>query len=228
MMAAAKTMDDLPHFRVSSMKPVESSEFAFELLGAFDRTSDVREGHCTLLVPGQNVLTASGGNLTIQDPAAGTALFQTSDESMPDVVGLDLTYVDDKWEPVHVWMVTVPTWRWTRTLFQAMDAIGRVVAGDGVTVLDGEEVTEWIQIKPAGKDSNLSRYYPVFPSGKPVLPPIGPDGVIIGGWTHAHCELCDAHVDAGMYGYLDSGEHWVCESCYARYVVNHDLSFMQL
>ena len=208
------------------MTPVTDGEHAFNLLGAFDRTSEVKEGHCAMLVPGQEVLTASGGNLNILDPALGTALFQTSDELMPEVAGVELSYVDDTWEPIHVWMVAVPTWKWTRTLFQAADAIGRVVDGAGVSLLDGEEVREWIQIKPVGKDSNLSRCYPVFPSGKPVLPPIGANGLIKGGWTHAHCEICDTHIDAENYGYVDAGEHWVCESCYARYVVNHDLSFM--
>jgi len=59
------------------------------------------------------------------------------------------------------------------------------------------------------------------------LPPIDSDGLIKGGWSHAHCELCNKHIEAETYGYADPGEHWVCEECHAKYVVNHDLSFIQ-
>jgi hypothetical protein len=227
MTAIAKTIDDLPHLRVSAIKRSETRETDFELSGVFDRPATVREGPCSLLVPGKDVLIALSGDLRFQDPAAGTALFQTSDESMPEVVGLDLTYVDTKWKPHHVWMVAEPRWKWNRTLFHAIDAIARIVEGNGVSVIDGEEVGKWIEIKENGKSNSLSRYYPVFPSGKTALLSIGPDGIIQGGWDHAHCELCDAHIDAENYGYLDLGEHWACEGCYTKYVVNHDLSFLQ-
>jgi hypothetical protein len=76
-----------------------------------------------------------------------------------------------------------------------------------------------------GEDSGLSRYYPVFPSGESSLR-IGPDGTIKGGWTHSRCELCNQHIDAGNCGYVDPSEHWVCESCYEKYVQAHNLAFM--
>jgi hypothetical protein len=145
---------------------------------------------------------------------------------MPEVAGSELTYVHRNWEPYHVWMVVEPEWKWNRMLFRPVDAIARVVAGSEASVMEGEEVSEWIEIKEKGKNSGLSRYYPVFPSGKSKLPPIEPDGIIRGGWDHAHCELCDAHIDAENYGYCDLSEHWVCEACYSKYVENHDLSFM--
>ena len=228
MTPAAKTIDDLPHFRVSAIKQSGTRETDFELSGVLDRTVGVNEGRCSLLLPGKDVLVALSGDLKFQDSTGRTALFQTSDESMPEVVGLDLLYLGAGWRPYQVWMVAEPSWKWNRTLFHAMDAISRVVEGNGVSVVDGEEVTKWIEIKKDTKDSGSSRYYPVFPSGKTTLPPIGLDGIIKGGWDHAHCELCDSHIDAEHYGYLDLGEHWVCEGCYSKYVVNHDLSFIQI
>jgi hypothetical protein len=227
MTSAAKTIDDLPHFRVSATNQSETYETDYELSGVFDRTAGVNEGQCSLLVSGKDVLIALSGDLKFQDAAAGTALFKTSDERMPEVVGLNLTYIDPMWEPHHVWMVSEPKWKWNRILFQAADAVTKIVEGNGVSIIDGEEVSKWIEVRKKGKGSRLSRYYPVFPSGKSTLPPIGSDGVIKCGWNHAHCELCDAHVVAGQYGYLDPGEHWVCEGCYSKYVVNHDLSFIQ-
>lgn len=226
MTAAAKTIDDLPRLQVSAMKQSQTCGIDYQLFGAFTRTAGVNEGQCSLLVPGKDVLIALSGNLRFQGAAAGIALFETSDERMPEVVGLSLTYVGPEWEPYHVWMVAEPKWKWSKTLFRAEDAVSKIVEGNGVSIVEGEEVGKWIEVKKKG-GSSLSRYYPVFPSGKTTLPPIGSDGIIEGGWTHAHCELCDAHIDPEHYGYLDLGEHWVCEGCYSRYVVNHDLSFIQ-
>jgi hypothetical protein len=227
MTAAAKTIDDLPHFRVSATRQSESHKTDYQLSGVFDRTAGVNEGQCSLLVPGKDVLIALSGDLKFQEAATGSALFETSDDRMPEVVGLNLTYVDPEWEPYHIWMVAQPKWKWNRTLFRAADAVAKIVEGSEISLIDGEEVSKWIEVKKNGEGGRLSRYYPVFPSGKSTLPPIGPDGVIKGGWSHAHCELCDAHVDAEHYGYLDLGEHWVCEGCYSKYVINHDLSFIQ-
>jgi hypothetical protein len=226
MTLGAKTIDDLPHFCVSGTTRRQTRETDYELSGVFDRTAGVSEGQCSLLVPGKDLLIALSRDLKFQDAAAGTALFETSDERMPEVVGLNLTYVDPKWEPYHVWMVAEPKWTWNRILFHAADAVTRIVEGSGVSIIDGEEVSKWIEVKKNGENSRLSRYYPVFPSGKTTLPPIGPDGIIKDGWNHAHCELCSAHIDAEHYGYLDLGKHWVCEGCYSKYVVNHDLAFI--
>jgi hypothetical protein len=192
-----------------------------------DRTTAVKEGQCSLLVPGKDVLVALRGELRLQSATAGTATFDTSEKDLPEVVGLDLAYLATEWEPYHVWMVAEPRWKWNRTLFHATDATARIVEGECVSVVDGEEVRHWVEIKENGKNSGLSRYYPVFPSGRTTLPPIGSDGIVTGGWNHAHCELCKAHVEAENYGYLDLGGHWVCEGCYTKYVANHDLSFIQ-
>jgi len=226
MVAAAKTFEDLPHFRVSAVKQSEGNEEYIELVGVLDRTTDVVEGRCSLLLPSIEVLTALPSYLEFQDTTEGTACVQTPSKSRPDVVGLDLAYVHPKWNPVHVWMVALPTWKWTRSLFQATDAIANVVKREDVSIVDGEEVREWIHVKQHGKDSGLLRYYPVLPSGRTKLPKIESDGIIKAGWTHAHCELCHGYVDSGSHGYVDPSEHWVCEGCYARYVETHDLSFM--
>jgi len=161
------------------------------------------------------------------EAGTGAAVYQTSEEPMPEVVGLALAYLGPQWAPYHVWMVTEPQWRWDRRLFHALDATARKIEGNGVSIVEGQEVREWIEVKKIGQESHLSRYYPVFPDGRTTLPPIGPDGVIRGGWGHVHCEICDAHIVAESYGYLDPGEHWICEACYGRYVVSHDLSFIK-
>lgn len=225
MTAAAKTIEQLPHFRVSEVKVNEENPEYFDLTGIFDQTEHVAEGRCSLLLPLVDVLTALPGYLEFQNQEERIARIYTPSEKKPDVIGQSLTYVPAKWDPLQVWMVALPTWRWTRSLFQASDAIGEIVKGTEVSVVDNEEIHDWVKINQKGKATGLSRYYPVFPSGKSNLQ-IEADGTIKNGWNHAHCKLCDTHVESGQYGYIDPSEHWVCEACYERYVAKHDLSFI--
>ena len=223
-----RRIGDFPHFQVSEMQQVESdcrNGPEYRLLGTVDRTSDVREGECYLLVSGE-VLVPLFGDLKFLDTNAGTAEFYTSEESMPSITGLNLTYLESRYNPLHVFMVSEPRWKWSKAEFQAVDATYRRIERQDKSIVDGEEVEEWIEIKPIHGGSR-SRLYPVFPSGRTTLPPPGDDGVIKAGWSHVHCELCESHIDAGRFGYVDLGKHWICEQCYSDYVVSHDLSFLE-
>lgn len=224
-MTVLKTINDLPQFHVSAVKDHEKDSGYFELTGAFDRTAYVAEGRCSLLLPATDVLAALPGHLEFQNQQAGTACIYASSEEQPDVVGQSLAYVPANWDPVHVWMVALPSWKWSKTLFHASDAIAEIVKGTDVSIVDNEEIRDWIKIIEKDKDTGLSRYYPVFPSGKSSLQ-IQADGIIKNGWSHVHCQLCNAHVDSRSYGYVDPGEHWVCQECYEKYVAEHDLAFM--
>jgi len=52
-------------------------------------------------------------------------------------------------------------------------------------------------------------------------------GIREGAWDHEHCALCNAHIDAEHpRGYIDLKENWLCPSCYDRYAVPRDLSFV--
>jgi hypothetical protein len=230
MADTARTISDLPHFKVSVIRRCEGGDDGhtdFELAGVFDRTEGVNEGRCWLLIPREEVLIDFTGELKFLEAGTGAAVYQTSEEPMSYLVGLALAYLGPQWEPYHVWMVSQPSWKWDRRVFHALDATARKTEGNGVSIVDGQEVKEWIEIKKVGQKSHLSRYYPVFPDGRTTLPPIGPDGVIRGGWDHVHCEICDTHIVAESYGYIDPGDHWVCEACYDKYVVSHDLSFIK-
>src|SRR5438309_5214548 len=182
------TIDDLPHFRVSKVSPSENDKDDFELSGVFNRFDGVVEGLCSLLTPDAHTLTALYGYLQFGSASDRTARINTHGKPSPEVVDLDLTYVHPRWHPRHVWMVSLPTWKWNRDQCVARDAIGKIVEGTQMSVVDGEEIRQWIQISEKGKDSGLSRYYPVFPTGKSELR-IEAVGIIWGGWAHEHCEL---------------------------------------
>ena len=50
--------------------------------------------------------------------------------------------------------------------------------------------------------------------------------LIPSGWDHEHCELCNSHIDIDMVGFCDPDDRGVCENCYSRYVLRHDLAFV--
>jgi len=221
-----KRLEDLPQFRVSETKQGKTHSTGyidFELLGTLDRIDGVTDGRCWLLLPERNCLI---GDLNFVDLEAKTATFLTSEESLPDLTGSSLPYLDGRWQAYHVWMVVEPEWIWEKVLFQAVDATAERYRGAEVSIVGGQEVYEWIKIKRVDGKGNNERHCPVYPEGGVDLPDVGPDGIIRGGWTHEHCTLCKEHIDAGQYGYLDRGDHWACENCYAKYVSVHDLSFL--
>jgi hypothetical protein len=179
MDVAHKTIRDLPHFRVSAVAPNEANKDYFALFGEFDRTTDVVEGRCSLLMPHGDALNALSGYVQFHRPGEKTASVYVPTENSPEVLGLDLTYVHPRWNARHVWMISEPGWKWSRSKFCEADAVAKIVEGSQVSVVDGEEIKQWIQVSKKGNDSGLSRYYPICPSGKSTLQ-IEADGIIKG------------------------------------------------
>lgn len=230
MTTGIKRVEDLPQLHVSAVTSPPPgrgiSSGNFEISGRLSRLDCVRDGSSFLLGADEGVLIALAGELRILDAAERTALFSTDDAPPSAIVGSNLTYVSGRWEPHHVWMVTQLEWKWKRAMYEAADAIGRKVRDNKATLLEGQEVWDWIEIRKLQDDTGSSRFYPVFPDGRTILASPDPYGVILRGWDHEHCEICEGHVKAGEYGYIDLGKHWICEMCYDKYVVTHDLSFI--
>ena len=219
-------MEDLPQFLVTGIAEgvTHPNGYAdFQLSGVFDRVDGVREQRGWLLLPDRDCLT---GDLRGLDPESKTAVFfiySTSETRRPDVLGSKLPYLDGYWQAYHVWMVVEPEWIWKPLVFRPREAVGRRFKAEEVQVIDGLEVSEWVEVKDAGRGNG--RYYPVYP-GRPAPFLILPGGVIAAGWDHEHCELCRSDIESGEQGYVDPSGHWVCEGCYAQYVSVHDLSFI--
>ncbi|HVO81862.1 MAG TPA: hypothetical protein VMT28_14090 [Terriglobales bacterium] len=228
MNAPIRTIDDLPQFYVLKMDALQSEEpssVETMIVGRFDRTEGVSEGNCHMLTSDGEVLVGLFGMLTSLVTSEKTAVFRTSEEDIPPIVGRKLPYLHSPWKPHHIWMVD-ERWKWKRTIFQSSDAVSRRITADDVSIVEGKEVRCWIEIKKAGDTSGNSRYYPVFADGRVDLPGAQADGIIPGGWDHEHCEICNSNINVNAEGYLDLGEHWLCEPCYDKYVKNHDLSFL--
>jgi len=153
-------------------------------------------------------------------------VFRGSEESIPELVDTRLPYLEERWKAVHVWMVVEPEWIRDKVRFEAQDARASRYEAEDVSIIEGQEVKEWIKLERADGRRRTTRYCPVYPVGGADLPLARPDGLIPGGWSHEHCELCRNHIEAGNFGYVDRSEHWVCGACYEKYVIAHDLSFL--
>ena len=223
---ASKTVEDLPHFAVSSVERGDKRHPAaeydeFKLHGTFDQLSGVREGRCWLLLPRRDCLI---GDLESLDSHARTAVFVTFEKSLPGLVGRQLAYADGYWQAYHVWMVTEPSWGWIRILRERSDVIAEVFESETSQTIQEQEVKTWIRVKETGKRHGRERICPVFSGDLQAQI----DAVTATGWDHEHCELCSTEIRAGDHGFVDADEHWVCESCYVKYVATHDLSFLDL
>ena len=51
--------------------------------------------------------------------------------------------------------------------------------------------------------------------------------IILGGWDHEHCSICNAKIGSGGERdcYRDEDMFWLCVSCFDKYASRNDLSF---
>jgi hypothetical protein len=227
-----KTLEDFPKFVVADVRRGPMSEngyHSFELEGRFD---SIHEGGCDEIIEeiGSDwfwLLFGRRGFLRPMvksfDKETGTAILDCLEDEEPNGVGRELAYLSPRWQAFHVWMVFDPAWRWERKQFQGIDAVAEDYEAKDASIIDGREVRVWTRMEPTGAGRGQSRHYPAADQALPVRTGTR---LISGGWDHEHCELCNEHIDAAMFGYCDLSGHWMCEKCYERYVVPHDLAFV--
>ncbi len=227
-----KTLEDLPKFVVTAVRRGAASEdgyTSFELEGNFGSILQVRFNQ---IIDGQGprwfwLLFGERGclcpSLKSFDKEANTAILTCKRREEPRVVGLALTYLSSYWQAFHVWMVSDPAWGWERKQFRGTDAVAEDYEAKDVSIVEGREVRVWTKLEPTGANRGQSRHYPATDQTLPVR---SGTRLVSEGWGHEHCELCHDHIDAGMFGYCDPGNRWMCEKCYERYVTHHDLAFV--
>lgn len=220
-----KTLDDFPYFTVTHVRRGETSSIGyteFELGGTFGKLNQIKgieSAWFWLLIGEQDCLCAQVRSL---DKDTGAALVTCDRQKMPDILGEKLFYLSPYWQAFNIWMVLDPGWGWKRTQFHAVDAVAETYEAPDVSIVDGREVRKWTKLERADKKGPLSRY-------RPALDQDSTDQSVRdvpSGWDHEHCELCKAHIKAGVFGYRDPNDRWMCESCYETYVKLRDLSFV--
>jgi len=120
-------------------------------------------------------------------------------------------------------MVLDPNWGWQRKQFHGVDAIAEDYEAKDVSFVDGREIRVWTKLEPVGLSNGMSRHYPATNQSLPISPGTR---IVTGGWGHAHCQLCNKHIDGGDFGYCDPEDRWMCGRCYQRYAAPHDLAFV--
>ena len=226
-----KTLGDLPKFVVTAVRRGASSNDGysrFEIEGRFD---PILEGTFEQIIGGTVaqwfwLLFDDRGcicpMLKSFDKQTRTAILAFDEREEPKLLGLELAYLSSYWQSFHVWMVLDPGWGWERTQFQPTDAVAEDYEAEDISIVEGREVKVWTKLEPVSTSPGQSHYRPAgqaltLRSGTRLIP---------GGWDHEHCELCNCHIDAGMFGFCDPGNRWMCEKCFERYVVRHDLAFV--
>jgi hypothetical protein len=227
-----KTLEDFPKFVVATVRRDATSDDGysrFEIEGSFD---PILEGTFDLIIERtvvqwfwllfgeQQCLCPM---LKSFDKQTRTAILTCDEKEEPKIHGLELAYLSPRWQAFHVWMVLDPDWGWERRQFQGTDAVAEDYEAKDISIVEGREVRVWTKLEPTGTSRGQSRCYPAADQALPVH---SGTRLVPGAWGHEHCELCNEHIDAGMFGLCDPDERWVCEKCYERYVVRHDLAFV--
>jgi hypothetical protein len=231
-MPKRKTIEDFPKFIVTAVRRGVTSDNGyqwFEIEGGFDA---ILEERLDLVIEGTGpqwfwLLFGERGCLCPMvkslDKQTRTAILTCQETEEPKVLGLELAYLSPYWQAFNVWMVLDPKWGWQRRKFRGVDAVAEDYEAKDVSIVEGREIRVWTKLKPVGLRSGQSRHHPATDQTLPVR---SGTRLVPGAWGHGHCELCHEHIAAGMSGYCDPGDHWMCENCYARYVARRDLAFV--
>jgi hypothetical protein len=200
MNPAPVTLGDLAQFTVLGVE--SSSEVAATIAGSFTHLKGVREGRGWLYVSRTDSIV---GALNTLDTTNMTAVFVASKPKTVPRIGDRFPYLEGYWNPAKIAMVLDGQGCWKRIAFQASDAI---------EFRDPKHPGSIIQ-RPVNENDHV---------------PDGSQSVRIreAGWDHEHCEFCMAKVGHGgsAHGYKSVEGRWLCEDCYANYVVQRDLSFL--
>ena len=210
-MRKQKTLADFPRFTVHSLRkypPGDQGYTDFELEGTFDRTIQRSAVTWFWLLSGERESLCV--QWKSQDDTIAPTVLVGCQKDVPQLDGAILFYLNPYWQPFHVWMVLDSQWGWEKVKFEASDAVALET--------EGREVKGWTKLKRTDSDDQSSQQYPVNKDASGYR-------IVEEGWDHEHCELCSTHIDARDFGYRDPDDHWMCGTCYEKYVIPHDLSF---
>jgi len=203
-----KRFSELPLFSVQEIER-SAEEGRARLIGKFRTLDGVKEGEASFIWWGPEFFDSIGAEVTELSQNTGEAMLLAAAEDIDEWSTGDVRYLDGRWKAHHVWMISVPTWKFERRVFRTTDAFATRRSADAAPPLpNGAPPEFWLELSPLNS-TERSRFCP----NRDIA-----DGLVPGGWDHEHCELCEGHVDPGEIGFVDLGGHWLCRNCYERYV----------
>jgi len=219
-----KRFVDLPQFSVQEVRHDTPSPGQTEMVGEMDGEDRVTEGQCWFVWPSaEGVL----GNLTFPVGNQPRAVFTTHDDLPSDPMGTKLAHLPGRWKLYHLWMAFSPADVWNHTQFVASDADAGAYGADNQSLAGTLQPERGMQLRKTGSRTGRSRCYPEPPGGFPPDDPLhGLPDIVKGGWDHEHCEYCAGRIESPQWAYVNTTDDYVCESCFCKYIANHDLSFV--
>jgi hypothetical protein len=201
-------LSDLPTFTITG---TEVTTEGLAIKGHFNHMRFVHEGGCFLYIKETDYYFCDSLDLSL---STNDATFVTRDEcSQPkDLIGKVAYWVSNYWNPCNITYIVDPAHEWKQVVFHETEAL-ETKFSDGSRIL-----------RTVAKNCNGIRVYPentITEASSSSQSRIVPDG-----WDHEHCEICNKHIDPGDVGYFDEDEHWLCNVCYNKYALPHDLSFL--
>lgn len=150
-------------------------------------------------------------------------MFHTSEKSQPCDVGASLAYVNGYWDASLIKMVVQPEWDWQKIVYATSDAVACRYENAESAGTPKKQGTVWRKISP----EELRIGHPILREPWEGQHLVGEPWVVPGGWDHEHCKICMKHIDPGDTAYVDPEDRWwFCGLCGEKYVLPHDLSFV--
>jgi hypothetical protein len=219
-----KSLADFPQFLVFAVRRGETSADGFtrfELDGKFDRVIHEIDPHWFWLLFDERGHVCATLQALEDETLVATLSSNETDE--PQVKGKTLAYLSPRWQAYNVWMVLDPNWGWERRRFYGADAVAEDYDAGEIAHVGDRDIRVWTKLELTGELAGASRHYP---AGDQTLPPNPQPRLVPGGWGHEHCDLCRSHIEVAEFGHCDQNGRWICEKCYERYVVPHNLAFV--
>jgi len=192
-------LDSLPQFRIDS---IESDGNDYILIGSFNHVLGIRNNSGWLY----NIESwKDSGSVTIeslQEINSRHVKLSLYDNEYISIFqpGRVFPYIDGYWQPWDIEIIIDEFSNWNKIDFKPTDAEYFRLNG----VIGWHEIGNQL---PIGAQSI---------------------GLKKDGWDHEHCHYCQKQISlkAQIYGYRNNDNIWVCESCYTKYVLTHNLAFL--
>ncbi|MDR3628560.1 MAG: hypothetical protein P4L45_17065 [Ignavibacteriaceae bacterium] len=194
-----KGLDSLPQFRIDS---IESNGKDYMIIGSFNHVSGIRNDTGWLYNIASWKDSGSVTIISLKDISSKSVKLSLYDSEYISIFqpGKAFPYIDGYWQPMDVAIILDELSTWNKVHFKPTDAEYFRLNGAIGWQETGKKLPVGAQFMELKKD----------------------------GWDHEHCRLCweNISLQTQPFGYRNNDNIWVCESCYTKYVLTHNLDFL--
>ena len=180
-----------------SIRALRRENEVWLLEGDFDHLKTVQEGPCWLYKCPDRDSIYGNLEALSRDNLKGT--IRTEEQVAAESVreGMVLPWLNACWQPYYITKILDTAHHWEPIVAQASDSYESYVNGHRT----------WR--KAAGSTQQAG------------------ERLVQEGWKYESCMLCYGHINPGSTGYLDDDGEWLCECCFKKNGLPHDLAFIE-